>query len=205
MMSSRAKVGAATIALVAFVTLATRLYLRTLQSDGMLDALLYMSQYFTILTNTITLVMMTWITFGRTISPRLVFAVVVAIVCVGLIYHSLLAHLVSLSGIDLWADHGTHTFVPLLAGVWWILLAPKAGFQTTDVILWVTWPLVYCIYILLRASSSGFYPYPFLNLPEIGWGGLLSSIAGLLVGFVVVGIVLNILGWLAGRFLKTDS
>ncbi|WP_224814331.1 hypothetical protein [Hasllibacter sp. MH4015] len=56
-LSGAARKGAALIALVAAITLATRLFLRAQQSDGVLDALSYMSQYFTILTNTITLAM----------------------------------------------------------------------------------------------------------------------------------------------------
>ena len=192
--SPAARTGAAIIACVAAVTLATRLYLRVQQSDGLLDALSYMSQYFTILTNTLTLLMMGWIALGRDLSPRLVKTICIAIVLVGIVYHTLLAHLVSLSGLDLWADHGTHTFVPLLSGLWWISLAPKPGFRLGDIPMWVAWPLIYCAYILIRASFSGFYPYPFLNVPDIGWDGLAISVAGLVVAFVVVGLLMTGLG-----------
>ena len=183
------------VALVAAVTLATRLYLRLEQSDGLLDALAYMSQYFTILTNAITFLVLAWIAAGRDLPPRWIKAVVIAIACVGVVYHSLLAHLVNLNGLELWADHGTHTFVPILTVAWWIFLAPKPDYRTRDLPLWIAWPSVYCVYILTRASYSGFYPYPFLNVPEIGWGGLARAVGGLLLGFVLVGLVL---GW-SGR------
>ena len=189
-----ARKGAAVIAFVAIVTLATRLYLRLQQSDGMLDALSYMSQYFTILTNTLTLLMMLWIVLGRDLSARVIKTISIAIVGVGLIYHMLLAHLVTLSGIDLWADHGTHTFVPLLTGLWWIFFAPQPALRWSDIPMWVAWPIIYCVYILIRASFSGFYPYPFLNVPVIGWGGLFGAVAGLVVGFVVIGLVMTVLG-----------
>lgn len=195
--SAAARRGALGIAFVALVTLIVRFWLRLQQSEGVFDALSYMAQYFTLLTNTLTLVMMAWIAFGRDVSPRIAKAVVLAIVCVGLVYHTLLAHLVSLSGIDLWADHGTHTFVPLLSGLWWVFLAPKPALRWSDLALWVLWPLVYCVYILIRAEGSGFYPYPFLNVPEIGWDGLATSVAGLLLGFIVVGLGLTGLGRLA--------
>lgn len=193
-LSTAARKGAAFIAIVAAVTLATRLYLRVQQSDGILDAVSYMSQYFTILTNTLTLLMMLWIAVGRNTSARLIKVICIGIVLVGIIYHTLLAHLVSLSGLDLWADHGTHTFVPILSGLWWIFLAPKPHLHWSDLPLWVAWPLLYFVYILIRASFSGFYPYPFLNVPEIGWDGLATSVAGLLVTFVVVGMVMTLLG-----------
>jgi len=183
--------GAAVIAIVAAVTLAMRLYLRLQQSDGMLDALSYMSQYFTLLTNFITLLMMLWIALGRDLSERLIKAVTIAIVGVGLIYHALLAHLVTLSGIDLWADHGTHTFVPLLTGLWWVFLAPRPALRWGDIPMWIAWPIVYCVYILIRARFSGFYPYPFLNVPVIGWAGLIGAVAGLVLGFVAIGLSLT--------------
>ena len=192
--SSGARSGAAVIAVVTAITLATRLVLRMQQSETILAALSFMTQYFTILTNTMTLLLMLWIALDRHISPRIIKAVVISIVCVGLIYHALLAHLVSLSGLDLWADHGTHTVVPLLACLWWIFLAPKPGFRFGDIVLWLAWPIVYCAYILTRANFSGFYPYPFVNVPEIGWGGVMSGVAGLLLGFAVVGLILTVIG-----------
>lgn len=188
--SANARRGAALVAVVATLTLAARLWLRTEQSGGLLAALSFLTQFFTILTNAMTLGLMLWIALGLGVPPRLTRALVIAIVCVGLIYHALLAHLVSLSGMALWADHGTHTFVPLFAGLWWIFLAPKQKLRASDALLWVAWPLTYCIYILIRAAFSGFYPYPFLDLPQIGWVRLIANTAGLLLGFVVVGLAL---------------
>lgn len=193
-LSFAARRGAGVIAVVASVTLITRFYLRLQQSEGVLDALSYMAQYFTLLTNAMTLIMMVWIALGRELSPRVIKAVTIAIVCVGLFYHILLAHLVSLSGIELWADHGTHTFVPILSGLWWLFLASKPPLKASDMLIWVAWPVLYCTYILIRANFSGFYPYPFLNLPELGWGGLSVSIAGLLVSFVIVGLAITAFG-----------
>lgn len=192
--SPAAKRGALLIAVVATITLLARFYLRWEQSTSALAALSYMAQYFTLLTNTMTLVLMVWIASGRYVSPRVTRAVVIAIVCVGLFYHALLAHLVNLSGFELWADHGTHTFVPILSGFWWIFLAPKPRVRASDIPVWMAWPLIYSIYILVRANFSGFYPYPFLNLPELGLAGLATNVAGLMFAFVVVGLVLTGLG-----------
>lgn len=198
-LSGSARRGALAIAAVAAVTLAVRLWLRVEVSDGLVDALSYMSQYFTILTNTLTMLMMAWLGAGKTLPPRIIKAVVIAIVCVGLVYHTMLAHLVDLSGLELWADHGTHTFVPLLTGLWWVFFGPRPPLRLSDIPLWVAWPLVYCGYILVRAEFSGFYPYPFLNVPEIGWTGLAASVAGLVVGFVVVGLLLTALARIVRR------
>ena len=138
---------------------------------------------------------------GCDLPARLVKTITIAIVGVGLIYHVLLAHLVTLSGIDLWADHGTHTFVPLLTGLWWVFLAPKPALRWGDFPMWVAWPIVYCVYILFRASFSGFYPYPFLNVPVIGWNGLFVAVAGLVLGFAAIGLIMTALG----RFVPSHN
>lgn len=176
-----------------------RFYLRLQTSDTALAALSYIAQYFTLLTNTIILLVMLWVALGRGISARLLRAAVISIICVGVVYHAVLAHLVSLSGIALWADHGTHTFVPALAALWWVFLAPKPRLTITDPIIWVAWPLIYCAYILIRASSSGFYPDPFLNLPDIGSAALATNIAGLSLGFIIAGLILTAIGHLIDR------
>lgn len=198
-MSTMARQTAGLIAIVAAATLAARFYLRLQQSESALAALSYMAQYFTLLTNMITLILMVCIAIGRDMSPRLVRAIIISIVCVGLIYHALLAHLVSLSGFELLADHGTHTFVPILSGIWWLFLAPKPKVRVGDMALWMAWPLIYCAYIMIRANFSGFYPYPFLNVPEIGWTSLSINIIGLSVGFVIIGIIMTAAGRLLDR------
>jgi len=98
-----------------------------------------------------------------------------------------------LSGIDLWADHGTHTFVPLLTGLWRGFLAPKPAVRWDEIPMWVAWQIVYCVYILIRASFSGFYPNPFLNVPVIGSAGLIGAVVGLVLGFVAIGLSLTAL------------
>lgn len=197
-MTSTARGAAALIALVAGITLLARLYLSAGIFDSYGKALAHLSQFFTILTNTIILVLMTLIAAGRNPDARLVKAAVIAIIVVGLVYHWLLAHLVELSGLTLLVDHGVHTIVPLLCLSWWIAWAPKPGFFAGDLLLWIAWPVIYCIYILVRASGSGFYPYPFLDLPEIGWTGLATNVVGLTIGFIVIGLILTAIGRVTG-------
>lgn len=197
--STPARKAALGIAAVAAITLLTRIYLRAREDGGVVEAISYLSQYFTILTNAAVMVMMLLIASGRHVPVRLVKAVVIAIVIVGIIYHLLLAHLVEFVGLAFWADQGVHTVVPALSLLWWLVFAFKPPLRRSDLMLWVAWPILYCTYILIRASFSGFYPYPFLNLPELGWGGLSMSILGLLVSFVVIGFALTAIGWFAAK------
>lgn len=192
-----ARRAALVIAAVAAITLLTRIYLRSGDDGSVVGAISYLSQFFTILTNAIVMVLMLLIASGRHAPVRWLKAVVIAIVIVGIIYHLLLAHLVEFVGLAFWADHGVHTVVPALSVLWWLVFALKPPLRAVDLIIWVAWPVLYCTYILIRANFSGFYPYPFLNLPELGWSGLSISIAGMLVSFVVVGLILTAIGRIA--------
>ena len=192
--------GAALIAIIAGITLLTRVILKMQQVGGVWDSISHLTQFFTILTNFLVFVMMTAIASGRDIQPKVVRAVIISIVCVGLIYHALLAHLLSLSGLDLIADHGVHTVVPALSFLWWLMWAEKPPLGLLDPVIWVVWPLTYTGYILIRASSSEFYPYPFLNFPEIGASQLSINIVGLTLSFIVVGLVITSLA----RVLKLN-
>ena len=83
-----------------------------------------------------------------------------------------------------------HYLTPLLAVAQWLFLADKTGLS------------------LLRASGGKpightglLYPYPFLDLKRLGWGGLLRNTAVLLVLFFLLGCVLVGLGALIGQSL----
>ena len=82
-------------------------------------------------------------------------------------------------------------WLSLLCAVWWLAL-----------------PLLYAAFSLLRASGGKpightglLYPYPFLDLKRLGWGGLLRNTAVLLVLFFLLGCVLVGLGALIGQSL----
>jgi hypothetical protein len=62
-----------------------------------------------------------------------------------------------------------HTVIPVLYAVYWLGFAPKAGLAYRVVPLWLTYPLVYCGYALLRGEVDGIYPYPFLDVGRRGW------------------------------------
>ena len=176
-----------------------RLVLQTEESGSVLGALAYLSQFFTILTNAAVCLLLGAVALGAPVAPRVTQAFTIAIVGVGVVYHVALAHLRELSGLELLGDHGVHTVVPLLTFLWWLFWAPKSPLRATYALVWIAWPVLYCIYILIRAAGSGFYPYPFLNLPELGVVGLAQSIAVLCAAFVVIGLALTGMSRLVAR------
>lgn len=181
---------AAMIATIVLIFLLMRIYLATTELGALSLAIVHLSQFFTILTNLTIGVVMLLIAFRGSMNRMLLDAMVVAIVGVGLVYHLVLSQLWSPEGLALWADHGVHTVVPVLTLLWWLKYSQTGDLTWSDLPKLIIWPLIYSLYALVRAHFSGFYPYPFLNLEELGKTQLLINIIGLCLFFQFLGWVI---------------
>lgn len=189
------------IALVITITLTLRVYLSSLTEGSVLAGISHLSQYFTILSNTLVMLSMLLIALGFKLPRVYLFALVVSILGVGIIYHLLLADLFNFEGLEFLADQSLHTVAPILTLSWWIAFADTQEKKYSDLFYGIIWPLVYSVFALIRANFSGVYPYPFLNLTELGVIGLAKSILGLTIGFIIIGLVLMFLS----RLRKHES
>lgn len=118
--------------------------------------------------------------------PSVISAVVAYLAFVGIAYNLLLRHLWAPTGFRALVNESLHTVVPLLAMVYWIFFVPV--FQTTlrKTMLWLVYPLGYLFVTLWRGGTSGFYPYPFINVSDLGLGRVLLNSTLLFVGFVML-------------------
>ena len=158
-----------------------------------------MAGYFTILTNLLATAAMLAVARGWRIGASASAGLVVSMAMVGLVYHALLARLWAPQGLAWWADQGLHTAMPLAVVLWWLAFAPK-GIGRRDLPAWLAWPAAYCVYALIRGQMTGFWPYPFLDVTDLGWPRVAVSIAALLAAFALLGVVLIALSArLAGR------
>jgi len=178
-----------TIGVVTAVILAIRVVLLYDDHGGIFNALKHLSQFFTILTNTVVMLLMFAISSGRKIPQLFKLCVVVAITGVGIIYHLLLAHLWSPEGLAWFADQGVHTLVPILTIGWWLMFAIKTKISYKQSFYVVIWPIVYSCYALFRAQFSGVYPYPFLDLETLGWTHLTLNLLGISAAFLLLGLL----------------
>jgi hypothetical protein len=115
-------------------------------------------------------------------------ALLLAIGAVAVVYHLLLAGLVSLhrarGGDRRDAAHGH----PGVYALYWLLFAPKEGLSYGAVPLWLSYPLVYCGYALMRGEIDGIYPYPFLDVAAEGMISVSFNVLGLLAAFWIGGL-----------------
>ncbi|MEM7722818.1 MAG: Pr6Pr family membrane protein [Pseudomonadota bacterium] len=200
-LSRRARLTAAALALIAFGSVGLRIALSIEEMDGDVDAALWdLARFFTILTNTLV-----GLTFGLTalrktgVYPPWIAALTLSVVLVGAVYHLLLADLITFTGLAVLADHGLHTLVPIGCLLWWLIFAPKRTLVYADLPIFAMWPALYVAYALGRGAQEGRYPYPFMNLAEIGAAAVATNLAGLMTVLLLGGIAMISLGSFADR------
>lgn len=183
------------ISMAAAVFLAMRVYLAAVRFGTIAAGLHFLSNFFTILTNTCIMVAMGRTASGVTISAKIWLSLVSAILGVGLVFHVALKHLIHLPpGLPQISDQGVHTIIPISTVLWWMAFE-KRILPFTAAFACITWPTTYCVYILLRTnlSEKPFYPYPFLNLPEIGTARFILNLTCLGLVFAGLGAALLVI------------
>ncbi|WP_439136583.1 Pr6Pr family membrane protein [Roseicyclus sp.] len=160
-----------------------------------------MARYFTILTNL--LVVVTFAVISRPVragyAAAWLAALSLAAIMSGLIYHLVLAHLVTFTGLGWWADHGLHSLTPFAIAFWWLIHAPKQRLGYADLPIFVLWPSIYGAYALARGAADGTYPYPFIDLSVMAPIAVATYLVGLLVLFLLCGVLMILIGRFADR------
>jgi hypothetical protein len=57
-------------------------------------------------------------------------------------------------------------------------------------VVWLGYPLVYAAYSLIHGAVTGFYPYPFINVSNLGYDKVLINMAVLVLVFLGLGLAL---------------
>ena len=132
-------------------------------------------------------------------TPAVRAAIALYITVVMVVYWALLARIHNPVGLSAVANVGLHLIVPLLYIFDWLLFAPKDKMSFKRIPYWIIYPLIYGIYTIIRGGVTGVYPYPFMNVAELGIGAVFVNMLGF-TAFYAVGSA----GFIAlGRRLRT--
>jgi hypothetical protein len=186
---------AALIALIAWLAFAAQTDITigrlAARGYGVFDALDRMSSYLTNLTVLLCAISFTCLALrpptppGRFFrAPTVVTAIVVYMVFVGLAYNLLLRPLWTPHGYRSLVNESLHTLLPLLCALYWLLFVPRFHLTIRRSLLWLVYPLAYIAVTMLRGSLSDFYPYPFINVLELGYERVLINELALIAAFV---------------------
>ncbi len=153
--------------------------------------------YFTILTNILCALSVTIPLFQKNskagrlfLSPFVQSGITVFIVVVGLVYHFLLRNLWNPQGVQWLADIILHYIDPLLYLIFWFLFTPSKSIQFRHAFVWLLYPVVYFIWILIAGLVTKFYPYPFVDVASLGYVTVFKNALLLMVAFTVLGFVI---------------
>ncbi|MEP6508258.1 MAG: Pr6Pr family membrane protein [Gemmatimonadales bacterium] len=197
------------VTVMAWAGLALQFSVSRLLFPSTISTVWRMLGYFTVLTNVITAVFFTIWLIGRnrtssrwTDRPAVATWVALSITFVGIGYALLLARLYHLEGSAWVANALIHYITPALGFIYWVVFVRKGTLRWIHALIWSLYIAVYGIYALVRGASSGWYPYPFLDRPLIGFQKVVLNTIGLLLAFYAVGLVFVLLD---KRWAKTGN
>ncbi|MGY3055183.1 phosphoglycerol transferase MdoB-like AlkP superfamily enzyme [Pedobacter sp. UYEF25] len=121
-------------------------------------------------------------------------AITAFILIVGIVYQVALRNVWHPTGLQRVIDELLHTIIPSYVLIYWFFNVDKNDLQLKPIWRWLLYPLIYLIFILLRGRFSGYYPYPFLNVAQIGYERTLVNIGIVLGTTLVMLTILLIIG-----------
>ena len=114
-------------------------------------------------------------------------AVTTYILMVGIGFAVLLSHLTNMTFSAVpWDNVVLHYIMPLAVLADFLLDRPTQKISWRQSLRWFMYPLVYLVFTLVRGFTTGWYPYPFLNIQKEGWLDVMALSLGLLVVTLVV-------------------
>ncbi|OAE14185.1 hypothetical protein AZH11_02410 [Pseudomonas simiae] len=171
------------------------LYSRWDAGASLLGGLINFFSFFTVLTNTLVVVVLSYALVSRDsaakrffLAPNVSSGIAASIVVVSLAYNLLLRHLWSPAGFQFIADELLHDVMPVLFLIYWWRYVPKGTLRLKHIAGWVIYPLVYFAYVLLRGHLLGQYQYPFIDVDSLGYPQVFANAGGILAGFIVIAL-----------------
>ena len=95
-----------------------------------------------------------------------------------------------------WVDFVVHKLMPVVLVADWLVDPPRHRLPWWTVLAWLAYPFAWITYTLVRGEIVDWYPYPFVDVSKLGYGGVLGRSVGLAVGFAAAGAALL---WLGNR------
>ena len=111
---------------------------------------------------------------------------VLAIAVTGVVHVVALRPIQDLTGWDAVADILLHVVSPIIAVLGWLLYGPRPRISWNDVGRSAVWPVLWLVYTLVHGAITDWYPYPFVDVSEIGYARTLINAAIVTVIFLAL-------------------
>ena len=155
--------------------------------------------FFTILTNVLVALYFTCVIFIENkekliYKPGFLTAITVYIMMVGSVYQIALRHVWQPQGLQRVVDELLHSIIPVIVIIFWGLYETTKSIKYSQILKWIFYPLIYLLFIMIRGSISNFYPYPFVDVTNLGMTKVLINSAILIVVFIIVSALFVFIG-----------
>jgi len=97
-----------------------------------------------------------------------------------------------------WVDVVLHKVVPIVVVADYLIDPPTTRLSISDGLLWLVYPLAWLVYTMVRGPIAEWYPYPFLDPGDGGYGPVAVTVVAILVAGAVLSAVYVWLGNLRG-------
>ncbi len=172
-----------------------------------------MFSFFTNLTNLIIIIMAGALLFGRGRlhnwfqSPVVQSACCLYIAFVGLGFWFILGGPGNVATVLDWIPQLTaHTLSPILGVVFWGRCVERGELNWKHPFIWLSYPIAYLIYWLIRGPIVGYYPYFFVDVNALGYSGVAMWSGALIVMFLILGTIMwRIDRWQASRQVRLSA
>jgi hypothetical protein len=101
-------------------------------------------------------------------------------------------------------DHILHYVVPPAYVLFWLAFVRKGTLHVGSIPWMLIAPLAYGVYTLARGPFVGWYPYPFIDVTDLGYPHVFRNIVEFVVFFGFVSSIYVLIDRLAGR-LRTAA
>lgn len=212
MQKQSARIIALVGALLGWFAVITQLYLmmenRVVSVPG---TLLRFFAFFTIDTNIIVALCFTFIFLGNKYRLGLFFskastvtAITVYITIVGIVYNVILRSTWDPQGMQKTVDELLHTVIPALFIVFWLIFVPIEQLKWKTAFPWLIYPILYMTYAIIHGAITKFYPYPFVDVNDLGYTKALLNAGGILLVIFLLSLALIATGKLMKKFDKKE-
>jgi len=110
----------------------------------------------------------------------------IMIIVTAVVYHAVLEPLLDLHGWDLFSDQIVHTVVPAFCIFGWLLWGPRRLVSWRIVGWCVVYPILWVVFTLVRGAITHWYPYPFMDVDELGYLHASLNLLGITVAFLAL-------------------
>jgi len=101
-----------------------------------------------------------------------------------------------------WVDFVVHKLMPIVLVADWLLDPPRHRLPRWTAAAWLAFPLAWITYTLVRGASVDWYPYPFVNVDELGYDGVFARCIVLTVGFALAAAAML---WIGNRRVSRSA